>query len=124
MVVMRSEVAVSERRACGLIGLYRGTYRYRARRSEDGRLRMRLRELAHQFRRFGYCRLHDRLVREGWRVNHKRVCRLYQLEGLQVRKRRRKRCAGVPRLPLPAPTAANQVWSLDFSAPWLARRKR
>jgi len=69
-VVMRSEVAVSERRACGLIGLYRGTYRYRARRSEDGRLRMRLRELAHQFRRFGYRRLQDRLVREGWRVNH------------------------------------------------------
>ena len=121
---MRSEVAVSERRACGLIGLYRGTYRYRARGSEDERLRQRLRELAHQFRRYGYRRLHDRLVRQGWRVNHKRVCRLYRLEGLQVRKRRRKRCAGVPRLPLPAPTAANQVWSLDFMADTLSSGRK
>ena len=71
---------------------------------EDERLRQRLRELAHQFRRFGYRRLHDRLQREGWRVNHKRVGRLYRVEGLQVRKRRRKRCSGAPRLPLPVPT--------------------
>ena len=70
VVAMRSEIAVSERRACGLIGLHRRTCRYRARCAEDGRLRQRLRELAHQFRRFGYRRLHDRLVREGWRVNH------------------------------------------------------
>ena len=104
VVVMRSEVAVSERRACGLMGLWRATCRYRRRRVEDERLRQRLRELAHQFRRFGYRRLHDRLQREGWRVNHKRIGRLYRVEGLQVRKRRRKRCSGVPRLPLPVPT--------------------
>jgi putative transposase len=124
VVVMRSEAAVSERRACGLIGLYRGTYRYRGGRSDDGQLRQRLRELAHQFRRYGYRRLHDRLVRQGWRVNHKRICRLYRLEGLQVRKRRRKRCAGVPRVPLPAPTAANQVWSLDFMADTLSSGRK
>jgi oligoendopeptidase F len=34
VVVMRSEVAVSERRACGLIQIYRGTYRYRRRPEE------------------------------------------------------------------------------------------
>ena len=54
VVVMRSEVAVSERRACGLMELHRGTYRCRARRSEDVRLRARLRELAEVRRRFGY----------------------------------------------------------------------
>ena len=53
VVVMRSEVAVSERRACGLIQIHRGTYRYR-RRPEDGRLRVRLRELAEERRRFGW----------------------------------------------------------------------
>jgi putative transposase len=124
VVVMRSEVAVSERRACGLMGLWRATCRYRRRRAEDERLRQRLRELAHQFRRFGYRRLHDRLVREGWRVNHKRVGRLYRLEGLQVRKRRRKRCSSVPRLPLPAPTGANQVWSVDFMADTLSSGRK
>jgi putative transposase len=64
VVVMRSEVAVSERRACGLIQIHRGTYRYR-RRPEDGQLRVRLRELAEERRRFGYRRLQVLLVREG-----------------------------------------------------------
>ncbi len=40
VVVMRSEVAVSERRACGLIEIYRRTYRY-VPRPEDPRLRVR-----------------------------------------------------------------------------------
>jgi hypothetical protein len=53
VVVMRSEVEVSERRACGLTQIHRGTYRYR-RRPKDGRLRARLRVLAEERRRFGY----------------------------------------------------------------------
>src|SRR6516225_7856179 len=51
VVVMRSEVVVSERRACGLIEIDRRTYRY-APRPEDPRLRVRLRELAAERRRF------------------------------------------------------------------------
>jgi hypothetical protein len=39
VVVMRSEVAVSERRACGLMELDRGTYRYRSLRTDDRRTR-------------------------------------------------------------------------------------
>jgi hypothetical protein len=60
VVVMPSEVEVSERRACGLPQIHRGMYRYR-RRPEDGRLRARLRVLAEERRRFGYhgCRWPD-----------------------------------------------------------------
>ena len=95
MVGMRSEVAVSERRACGLMEIHRGTYRYRP-RPEDPRLRLRLRELAEQRRRFGYRRLQVLLVREGWEVNHKRVYRLYVEEKLSLRRKRggRRRRAG------------------------------
>jgi putative transposase len=71
---MRSEVAVSERGACGLMEIHRGTYSYRP-RPEDALLL--LRELAEQRRRFRYRRLQALLVREGWEVNHKRVYRLY-----------------------------------------------
>ena len=46
--------------------------------SEAGRLR----ELAAERRRFGYRRLHAHLRREGWRVNHKAVHRMYVEEGL------------------------------------------
>jgi putative transposase len=46
VLVMQVEVELSQRRACGLMELYRGTCRYRRRRAEDGRLRTRMRELA------------------------------------------------------------------------------
>ena len=123
--MMRKGTEVSERRACGLMERQRSTCRYRRRAAVDNqRLQLRLRELALQWRRYGYRRLHDRLQREGWRVNHKRVCRLYRLEGLQVRRRKRKRCPAGPRQPLPVPTAANQVWSLDFMSDTLASGRK
>ena len=104
----------SERRACGLVGIGRSSARYTVRRSGDEELRERLRELAGERRRFGYRRLHVMLVREGRMVNHKRIYRLYQEEGLSVRKRSRKRVSREARVPLPAPSGPNQLWSLDF----------
>ncbi|HEX6002576.1 MAG TPA: DNA (cytosine-5-)-methyltransferase [Burkholderiales bacterium] len=76
----RSQHAVSERRACRLIGLCRATQRYAKRPERRPELRVRLRELAEQRRRFGYRRLHILLEREGAVVNVKRVRRLYREE--------------------------------------------
>jgi len=70
VLVVQVEGELSQRRACGLIGLHRATCRYRKRRCEDQRLRVRLRELAEARRRFGYRRLQILLEREGWQVNH------------------------------------------------------
>ena len=65
--------------------------------------------------RFGYVRIHVLLRREGWRVNKKRVYRLYALEGLQVRTRiRRRKHMALHRGPAPAPTGLHQRWSMDF----------
>lgn len=54
-----------ERRACRAIGADRSSVRYEARRPDDAALRVRLYELAHEGRRFGYRRLHALLRREG-----------------------------------------------------------
>ena len=59
------EKGCSQRRACGLIGLAPKTYRYASRRSDDAKLRARLKVLASERRRFGYRRLHILLKREG-----------------------------------------------------------
>lgn len=75
---------------------------------------MRLRELAEVRRRFGYRRLHVLLRREGWAVNAKRVYRLYKLEGLAVRTRKRKKRASHLRVMPIAPVAPNERWSMDF----------
>jgi len=47
----------SQRRACALVGLHPKTYRYASTRPDDLALRVKLRELASQRRRFGYRRV-------------------------------------------------------------------
>jgi putative transposase len=75
---------------------------------------MRLRDRAAARVRYGYRRLHVLLQREGWRVNHKRVYRLYRLEGLGLRlKRTRKRVSAVRVVP-PRAQKPNERWSMDF----------
>jgi putative transposase len=76
--------------------------------------RGKIRELAHQRRRFGCPRIHLLLRRAGLVVNHKRTERIYREEGLSLkRKRRRKGTAGVRAIIL-APERPNQKWSMDF----------
>ena len=76
---------------------------------------MRIRDIALSRPRFGYPRIHIMLRREGWRVNHKRVHRLYRLEGLQVRLRhRRRKRLSLHRGPAPRPVGVNERWSMDF----------
>jgi putative transposase len=113
---LRSAFDMSERRACRIIGGMRMTMRYRSRRPDDAELRVRLRALAHERRRFGYRRLHVLLRREGFIVNHKRLFRLYREERLMVRRRGgRKRALGT-RAPMAVPQWPNDRWSLDFVA--------
>jgi hypothetical protein len=91
------ERGYSQRRACGLVGLHPKTYRYAAKRSGDEELRIRLRELASQRRRFGYRRLGLMLKRQGIKLTRKKLYRLYKEERLTVRKRGgRKRALGIP----------------------------
>jgi putative transposase len=105
---------LSQRRAARLIPVRIGTLRYQSIRDHQDALRQRLRELAAVRVRFGYRRLTVLLRREGWRVNAKRIYRLYGDEGLAVRTKPRKRLASRARVPLPAPTRPNERWSMDF----------
>ena len=111
-------------RACGLIGISRSLYGYQSKRPDDGPLKERLCELAAQKRRYGYRRLHVLLLREGIKVNRKRTYRVYREAGLAVRRRKRKRIAGVERIPAPIPQAPNVSWSMDFVSDGLADGRR
>ena len=109
---VRQEYAFSERRACGVMTIAVSSYRYRARRSDEG-LRERLVELAREKPRWGYRRLHVLLQRSGEPVNHKRVYRVYREAGLTIRRKKRKHCAREGK-PLVERSLANQEWGLDF----------
>jgi len=125
VALARAAVASSERRACGLLVVVRGTCRYEAMtRQANEELRQKVRELAMVRRRFGYRRLHALLRREGYAVNHKRVYRLYVEEQLWVRKRNRKRRVAMTRAPMLVPTTINQAWSVDFVSDALVTGRR
>jgi len=78
------------------------------------KVRVRLRDLANERRRFGYRRLFVLLRREGEASGINRIYRLYREEGLMVRKRRARRKAAGSRAPILIEAHANARWSLDF----------
>jgi putative transposase len=112
---MKMAYKVSERRACTTFEFARSVVRYESKADPQTALRMRLRELAMARVGYGYRRLHVLLWREGWRVNHKRVYRMYRQEGLGLRKRTpRRRRACLKREQQPIASAKNECWSMDF----------
>ena len=84
---------MSQRRACQVLGQPRSTQRYAARTdtAEEQRLVARIHELVRQHPRYGYRMITAKLRQEGWRVNFKRIYRLWRREGLRVPKKTRKR---------------------------------
>jgi hypothetical protein len=112
---------VSERRACQVVGQHRSTQRYQKLAPEyELRLVEAMNELAARYPRWGYRRVWTVLRSEGWRVNRKRIERLWRLEGHRVPPRRSqasgKKAQGSAEQAvwnLPA-TKPNDVWSYDF----------
>ena len=99
---------LSQRQARRLAGLSLSTCRYSSQRlAADAQLSLRIIELAPERRRFGYRRIWQLLPREGLCVNHKRVYRIYHLNDLSVRRRRRREGLATERLPLLRPDAPN-----------------
>lgn len=123
MVHVREELGhlrVSERRACKVLGQARSTQRRRAVIPDDEPVLVdEILRLATQYGRYGYRTITDLLRNEGWKVNHKRVARLWRREGLKVpRKQPKKRRlwlhdGSCVRLPA---THKDHVWSYDFVA--------
>jgi putative transposase len=89
---VRKELHVSERRACRVLDQARSTQRRRAQvRDDEDALTKRIVRLACCYGRYGYRRITALLRHEGWKVNHKRVERIWRKEGLKVPKRQPKR---------------------------------
>jgi len=79
----------------------------------------RIIELATRYGRYGYRRITAMLRQEGWEVNHKRVERIWRMEGLKVPKKQPKRGrlwlndGSCIRL---RPEHKDHVWSYDLMA--------
>jgi transposase InsO family protein len=109
---------VSERRACRALDQPRTTQRYRPiPKDDEQRLESRLWELVRAHPRYGYRRMTALLRREGWRINRKRVYRVWRRQGLRVpqkiRKKRRLGHSGNSCVRL-RPEHKDHVWTWDF----------
>jgi len=114
------ELGVAERRACRVLKQGRSTQRRRPEpREDESRLQARIIELATCYGRYGYRRITALLCQEGWKVNHKRVERIWRSQGLKVPRKQPKRgrlwlndgsCVRY------RPEYRNHIWSYDFVA--------
>jgi putative transposase len=112
-------LSVSERRACKVLDQARATQRRNlSPPSDEKQLTDDIIALATRYGRYGYRRITALLNNEhGWRVNHKRVQRIWRKEGLKVPKKQPKRGrlwlneGSCIRL---RPEYKDHVWSYDF----------
>ena len=74
-----------------MIGLSRCSLHYQRANRDDDELRLALIRLAKQYGRYGYRKIAELLRIEGWKVNHKKVERIWREEGLQLPQRHKKR---------------------------------
>jgi transposase InsO family protein len=88
-------------------------------RTDEAALTAAIVELATRYGRYGYRRITALLKRSGWRVNSKRVERIWRQEGLKVPARQSKRgrlwLEGGSCIRL-RPEHSNHVWAYDFVA--------
>jgi len=110
----------SQREACRALGQSRGAFRKPVRRRDDEETLTRdIIRLATKYGRYGYRRITALLRIEGWRVNHKRVERIWRQEALKVPERQKKRGriylndGSCIRL---RPCWKDHVWAYDFVA--------
>jgi len=106
----------SERKACTTVRIPRSLVRYIAKcRKDEAELIKKIHKLAIRHSRYGYRRITVLLRREGFRVNKKRVHRIWKSEGLSLPRRRPKRrkmgsTGGI----VNKAECPNHVWSYDF----------
>ena len=100
--------------------------KYRRRPDRNRQLRKDLRDLAEKKPKYGLPLLFVLLRRKGWTVNHKRVERLYRLENLALRRKKRAKRIVREREHLPVPSHPNEHWAMDFihDALWSGRKFR
>jgi len=128
VIRIQQNLGVSERRACRVLGQPRSVQRYHPQNSwEEEVLRANIVRLATNYGRYGYRRITALLWAEGWRLNRKRVERIWREEGLRVPRKQPRRGrlylndGSCIRL---RPCFRNHVWSYDFVSDRLHNGKK
>ena len=94
------------------------TQRYKRKQTDrDNALTRQIKQLAKKYKRYGYRMITAKLRQAGWNINHKRVQRIWQKEGLQVPYRHKfRKTEGCSDNSCCVKKAEyiNHVWTYDF----------
>ena len=116
--MLLARFGVSERRACRTVGIHRSTQRLAPPpvTAEEAELRAWLRKFSTDRPRWGWRRAAKMARRAGWKVNNKRIRRLWRDEGLRVpQRRKKKRLTGIGvQVGAMSPIRPNVIWAMDF----------
>ena len=104
----------SVRRGCKLLGLSQSVYRYAPKPKDDIEVIERMNFWVEKKRSWGFWKLHKRLKKDGLKVNHKRLHRLYTEAKLNMRRATKRRVPERVKQPLVLPIGPNITWSMDF----------
>ena len=116
---------MSIRRACAVLEFDTSSYHYKSCRPDQAPLAARIKAICETRVRYGYRRVDVLLRREGWHVNQKRIRRIYNELGLQLRNKTPKRRVKAKLREDRAPaTRPNDVWAMDFVHDQLATGRK
>ena len=113
---MVTEEGLSIVRACAAIALSRAAY-YRPTldwRERDVQVIAIFNALIAQHARWGFWKCYDRTRLDGYRINHKRLYRVYCHMKLNLPRRTKKRLPPRERQTMAVPAIPNHLWALDF----------
>ncbi len=125
-VTLQKKYQISERHACRVLSLPISSKRYQPKKVDDPRLIERIKYWAEKRPSYGCPIIHEKILRDGFKVNHKRTERLYyKVLKLSLRmKPKRKKFRSVVRVPIELPLRPNHIWSMDFVSDQLGYGKR
>lgn len=108
-------IGASIRRACRVLERGTWSYQYRSRRPDQAGFEARIKAISETRVRYGYRRVHVLLEREGWRINIKKIHRIYNVLGHQLRNRTpKRRLKAKLREDRCEATQPNETWAMDF----------
>jgi len=110
---LNAKYDASKSMICKTINLHRSTLRYKSKK-DDTETETKLLELAKDFPTRGMDVYFGKIRMEGLKWNYKRVRRVYNELGLQLRRKHKKRLKRPYKEGLSQPILPNVTWSMDF----------
>ena len=114
-VQLACQRGLSQRRACGLLGVARSTLTYELRLpAKDAPVIEAMKLLSAQYPRYGYRRIRIFLRRQGFELSWSRIHRIWRQAGLLLPKKRARKRIATARPRAHTPFKVNMVWAYDF----------